>query len=94
MLERDIQRKILNRLRDEPGCWAVKVIAANRNGTPDILACVRGRFLAIEVKGPKGQTSVLQDHHIKTISQCGGEAVVVRSVQEIESLLSAIPERL
>ena len=33
-------------------------------GTPDILACVNGKFVAVEVKGEKGKPSELQLYHL------------------------------
>lgn len=41
-------------------------------GTPDILACVNGRFVAIEVKGENGKPSELQLYHIMQIRRSGG----------------------
>lgn len=41
-------------------------------GTPDILACVNGNFVAIEVKGEKGKPSELQCYHIEQIIKAGG----------------------
>lgn len=52
MKEQDIQRKIIKYL-ESVGAYVVKVVASNKSGTPDILACYRGIFLAIEVKDLK-----------------------------------------
>ena len=46
-------------------------------GTPDILACVNGYFVAIEVKAENGKPSELQLHHIKEIKKAGGEAYIL-----------------
>lgn len=48
-------------------------------GVPDFLCCVppNGVFLAIEAKAGKGKTTALQDKHINSILECGGEALVV-----------------
>jgi Holliday junction resolvase len=49
-----------------------------RAGIPDIVCCVRGRFLAIECKAGKGKTTALQDRELLHIVEAGGYAVVLR----------------
>lgn len=44
----------------------------SRVGTPDILACVNGKFVAIEVKAANGKPSKLQIYHIEQIIKSGG----------------------
>ena len=90
MSEQQIQSKILKYLEDE-SIYAVKVMTANRAGTPDILACVRGTFVGIEVKSPAGKTSKLQDYALANIRKSGGEAWIVRSVEDVADLLSHFP---
>lgn len=46
-------------------------------GTPDILACVNGKFVAVEVKGEKGKPSELQLYHIEQIHKAGGYGVIL-----------------
>ena len=87
--ESDIQKKILNWLKAE-GYWAVKTISTNRNGTPDILTCVNGRFVGIEVKTPTGKTSKLQDYQINAIIEAGGHAFVARSVDDVKNVLKVL----
>ena len=82
MLEQQIQRNILKKLRAR-GIWAVKTIHTNRNGCPDILACHQGRFLAIEVKRPGGKLSHLQIAQLARIETAGGIAIVATSWDEV-----------
>jgi Holliday junction resolvase len=51
-----------------------------RAGIPDIICCVRGFFLAIEVKAGKGKTTALQDREIAAINDQGGQAMVVNEI--------------
>ena len=46
-------------------------------GTPDILACVNGKFVAVEVKGEKGKPSELQLYHIEQIQKAGGHSFLL-----------------
>ena len=76
--EKRFEEKIKS-LLEENGAWYVKFFA-NRNtpsGIPDILACVGGEFLGIEVKSQNGHPSALQIHHIEQIRKAGGCAFVV-----------------
>ena len=59
---------------DAEGAYYVKYFA-NRNtksGVPDILACVNGYFVAIEVKAEDGTVKPLQEHHLTEIRIAGG----------------------
>lgn len=46
-------------------------------GVPDILACVNGYFLGIEVKASNGKPSPLQIHNLRKIDDAGGFAVLL-----------------
>jgi Holliday junction resolvase len=48
-----------------------------RSGVPDIIACVNGRFLAIECKAGGNKPTALQTREIESIRLAGGVAVVV-----------------
>lgn len=48
-----------------------------KKGIPDILACVNGYFVAIEVKAQNGKPSELQLYNIGQIRKAGGFAYVV-----------------
>ena len=47
-----------------------------RSGVPDIIACVNGRFLAIECKAGGNKPTALQVREIELIRLAGGVAVV------------------
>lgn len=90
--ESAIQKKILDALNKIKGVYAFKKSATpwDRAGISDIIACFRGRFLAIEVKAPGGEPSALQEAFIAKIRACGGEAHVVRSIEDLEAVLDVI----
>lgn len=77
-LEKAFENKIKRYLNDM-GCYEVKYFGCNysESGTPDILACVNGYFLGIEVKAPEGKPSELQLAKIEKIRKAGGFAYVV-----------------
>jgi len=86
MKESAINRKIQRLLADK-GAYVVKTIATNRAGVPDILACLDGKFIAIEGKTATGVVSRLQEAHLRQIKAAGGVAVVAKSVDEVRDLL-------
>lgn len=47
------------------------------NGTPDILGCVNGYFVALELKRSKGKPTLLQKHKLEMIKHAHGIAIVL-----------------
>ena len=61
-------------------CYFIKYWAGGqftKSGVPDILACIYGHFVGIEVKGPHGKPSELQLYNIEQIRKAGGHAMVL-----------------
>lgn len=63
-------------------------MAANKRGTPDILAVISGKFVAIEVKAPGGKASKLQIAQLKRIEAAGGVAILAESLEEVIAYLA------
>jgi Holliday junction resolvase len=76
--EKYFENKIKGWLK-EHDCYFVKFFAnrMTKSGVPDILACVNGYFVGIEVKAQNGRPSELQMHNVKKIREAGGFAYVV-----------------
>ena len=53
-----------------------------RAGIPDIICCVKGKFLAIECKAGKGTTTALQDRELQLIVNAGGMALLVSDKED------------
>lgn len=51
-------------------------------GCPDLILCVRGFFLAMEVKAEGGQLTEMQQLQAKKIRTANGTSVLVRSVDD------------
>ena len=90
MKESHIQNKIIKYLNGI-GAFSIKTIVTNRNGSPDLICCFKGRYVALEVKAEKGTVSQLQEHNIKLIKKSGGVAAVVRSVEDVKKVLENFP---
>lgn len=76
--EKIFENKIKRYLKERK-CYCVKY-HGNRfstSGTPDLLACINGYFVAIEVKADNGTPSELQLVKVNDIRKAGGFAYVV-----------------
>lgn len=86
MEESKIQRKIISYINTIGYC--VKIQSASKSGVPDLLCCVNGRFIALEIKRCCGGiTSPLQEYNIQLIQNAGGIAHVVSSLEEVKNIL-------
>lgn len=58
-----------------------------RSGIPDIICCLKGRFVGIEAKDIGNSPSELQLAHIRQIRKAGGIGFVAYSVEDVEKRL-------
>lgn len=75
--EKTFERKIV-KLIESRGGWVVKFFAnrMTKSGVPDLLACIKGHFIAIEVKAKHGHPSDLQLRQRDLIRKAGGIAII------------------
>lgn len=82
MKEKTLENKIKEHLKKN-GHFHFKFFAnaMTKTGVPDIIACINGRFVGIEVKNPngKGVISLLQQLTCNEINKQGGKAIIVDS---------------
>lgn len=76
--EKIFENKVKKYIEDHGG-WQVKYFAnrMTKSGIPDILACLNGYFVAIEVKAKNGKPSELQKYHVRKINDAGGLAIIL-----------------
>ena len=76
--EKNFENKIKSYLKSI-GAYFIKTHGDrfSRVGTPDIIACVNGRFVAVEVKAENGKPSELQLYHLEQIRKTGGYSVLL-----------------
>lgn len=93
--ERALTDRILRHLRALPRSWWFKVKGGSgqQAGIPDIVGCLDGRFVAIEVKRPGKRPTKLQDHVMGRIREAGGAVGVATSVEDANRVVTE-PERL
>lgn len=78
--EKQFENKIRGFLETLPKQWHLKYWGGGRfatAGIPDIIGCINGRFIGIEVKATKGKPSPLQIRNVDLINKAGGYATIV-----------------
>lgn len=87
--EADIVKRILRYLKSIPGCFCWKEHGGmyGTAGIPDVIACFNGHFYGFEVKTEIGRPTKLQEATIRKITEAGGTATVVRSVDEVRAVV-------
>ena len=63
-----------------------------RAGIPDIIACYRGQFIAIECKAGKNTTTALQRRELLAIQDAGGYQLVINesNIDQVVAVLYQI----
>jgi len=52
-------------------------------GIPDLIVCIKGLFLGIEAKDPKGKQSLSQKVHQQNIENSGGIYILAKSLDDV-----------
>lgn len=91
MKEQAVQKKIIKYL-ESLGAWTCKTITTNKRGTPDVLACLDGRFIAIEVKAPGKMSTVseLQQFQLDKIAATGGIAIAADNLEKVKEIIHKV----
>ena len=77
------EKSFENKIKDffkQRGAWYLKYWAGakyTKEGIPDIMACIDGRFYGIEVKAKKGRPSLLQLINLKKVRAAGGIGILM-----------------
>lgn len=76
------------------GGWVVKIHGGPYQdpGTPDMIVCYRGKFLAIEVKTPRGVASPEQLATQDSIIAADGRAIITSSVDDVAAVMDSIAQ--
>ena len=63
-----------------------------RTGIPDIIACYRGQFIAIECKAGKNTPTALQRRELLGIQNAGGYALVINetNIEQVTAVLDQL----
>lgn len=77
--EKNFENKIRKFIDTIPNAWHYKHWGGGfgKAGIPDIMGCINGRLIALEVKASDGKPSPLQARCINQITCAGGYAAIV-----------------
>jgi len=88
MNETRLKINVLKMLKKKfPTAFVYKAADKFTSGIPDILMCVRGQFIAIELKIPGNTPTKIQAYTILKIQAAGGLATYCTTVKEVEKFL-------
>lgn len=74
-------------LKMQKDTWFYKASDRYTSGIPDIIACVNGKFVAIELKGDGYHPTAVQTMKIGKIMSSGGIAGVCYSLEDVKNLV-------
>lgn len=78
--EKKVKRKVVAILKDFGAYYFYPVTGGfGASGVPDVIACIKGRFVGIEVKADmkKNKPTALQVKNLNHIKECGGISLVI-----------------
>lgn len=93
MLERDIVERIRTKvLAPLPRSFFFKVHGGpfQQVGIPDLIGCLEGRFVAIEVKQPGKEPTKIQATILKKLAAAGAVVGVATSVEEARAIVERV----
>lgn len=72
--ESKFKQKVLKDLKKLPNCYVLKTQERARRGVLDLIICLSGLYVSIELKIPGEEPTALQRVNIKRVKRAGGIA--------------------
>lgn len=91
--EGKVKKKVIELLTSSGAYYCMPVTGGyGRSGVPDIIACILGKFVAIECKAGKNLPTALQLKAINDIRLAGGRAMVIYedNLEDLEFVIKFI----
>tara|TARA_A100001515_G_C4516239_1_gene191857 strand:- start:172 stop:462 length:291 start_codon:yes stop_codon:yes gene_type:complete len=88
--EAKVKKKVYKILKEKGAYYFSPIMTGyGKMGIPDVIACYRGVFIAIECKAGKNRPTELQQKNLDEISKSGGYALVINELN-LDKLLCVI----
>ena len=91
--EKKVKNKVVRLLKEYGAYYFFPAsYGMGRSGVPDIVCCLRGRFIGIECKAGKNKPTPLQEKELADIIKAGGVSCVINedNMAELESILTTV----
>jgi len=76
--EAKVKKKVYKLLRDHGAYYFSPIMNGyGKSGVPDVIACLDGKFIAIECKAGNNKPTALQERELSAIAEAGGDAFVI-----------------
>ena len=72
------------------GGKAINLIAASKAGNADIIACINGRYVELEIKGKGDTEKPHQAEKLNEAIKAGGYGAFIHSQQDLKKLLTLV----
>lgn len=79
MTEAQYQAKLIKQYKAD-GWTVIKLVQTNKAGYPDLLCLKPGEVRFVEVKGPKGRLSKVQEYRISELRAKGFDVQVLTAI--------------
>ena len=93
-LARNVSKHLATEARTTGDFWFVKLGAWRWVvGLPDYVLCVRGHFMALELKHPTDESSTVtrrQAHVLRCIARAGGTTAILRNAHDVLALVAVV----
>lgn len=83
---------LVMRYLQEVDAVSINLIAASKAGYADVIACYRGRFLALEIKGKGDTEKPAQAQKLNDVIEAGGYGKFIYSMQDLHDLLNLVDD--
>lgn len=91
MLEKDIEKYLVRKVRTVLGGRAYKLVSPGNAGMPDRMVCLPGGFAVfVELKAPGKTTRPLQDVQIGRLRKLGFRVEVIDSTEAADALVDRL----
>jgi len=90
--EKNFRKQVCADLATLPDCWVESIQQVAIRGTPDLIVCLKGHFIALEIKKEDGVIAPLQQYKLDKIRSAKGYGNAVRPSNwaEIFSILKGM----
>ena len=86
-----LQEECVKYLNTVPRCKVTEIIPGpyGSRGVSDLLICLEGKFVAVELKTGKDKPTPLQAQYLDEIEKAGGRSFVCRSLEEVKKVITS-----